>query len=92
MHFFWSYASTKESNDSASNGAVYTIVRILSSLTNQMILKMGVTSYNIDGGDDDDDIKELCIYKKVQNLYLYKCFNNNFHKCNPQKGTIIHAT
>lgn len=30
-----------------------------------MILKMGVTSHNLDGGDDDDDVKELCIYKKV---------------------------
>lgn len=30
-----------------------------------MILKMGVTRHNLDGGDDDDDdIKELCIYKK----------------------------
>lgn len=65
-------------------------------LKTQMILKMGVTSHNLDGGDNDDDdhddIKELCIYKKVQNLYLYKCFNNNFHKFNPQKVTIIHVT
>jgi hypothetical protein len=33
--------------------------------------------------DSDDDIKELCIYKKVQNLYLYKYFYNIFHKVNP---------
>jgi hypothetical protein len=59
MHFFWSYTSTEESNDT-----------------------MGVTGHSLDGGDDD--IKELCIYKKVQNLYLYKYFNNNFHKFTPQ--------